>query len=188
MLAASAELDRSLYGPAVGIKEDDAGQIVVAGEQTRRSLYVRVRRSQPVAMLQAFDAPVMVTNCESRTVSTVATQSLMLMNGEFILKQAQRLAALARAEVKHDSLASAQTAQVDSSSAVSAEITRAWELALCRRPSRRELDLATEFLSGQLATMRSAKTKLPDDVSIVEQALTNVCQALLSSNEFMYVD
>ena len=43
-------------------------------------------------MLQTFDAPVMETNCESRPNSTVATQSLMLLNGQFILDQAAKLA------------------------------------------------------------------------------------------------
>ncbi|MFG0333479.1 MAG: DUF1553 domain-containing protein, partial [Maioricimonas sp. JB049] len=88
MLAATGRLDRTLFGVPVSVKENETGQVVVDGEQTRRSLYIQARRSQPVAMLQAFDAPVMETNCERRPVSTVATQSLMLLNGEFILDQA----------------------------------------------------------------------------------------------------
>ena len=92
MLAATGSLDRAVGGKPVGIKEDDTGQTIVDGPQTRRSLYVQVRRSRPVAMLQAFDAPVMECNCEVRPVSTVATQSLMLLNGEFILEQAGKLA------------------------------------------------------------------------------------------------
>jgi hypothetical protein len=98
MLAVTGSLDYRLYGPPVAIKEDDTGQVIVDGNQTRRSLYVQVRRSRPVAMLQAFDAPVMETNCEMRPNSTVATQSLMLLNGEFILDQAARLADRATAE------------------------------------------------------------------------------------------
>ncbi|MBI1348985.1 DUF1553 domain-containing protein [bacterium] len=100
MLAASGQLDRSVGGSPVGIKEDDTGQVVVDGAQTRRSMYVQVRRSRPVAMLQAFDAPVMETNCESRSFSTVATQSLMLLNGEFILNQAAQLADRAAKEAQ----------------------------------------------------------------------------------------
>ena len=92
MLAASGSLDHTLGGPPNAVKEDDSGQVVVDGSQTRRSLYIQVRRSRPVAMLQAFDAPVMETNCERRASSTIAPQSLMLMNGEFILEQAMRLA------------------------------------------------------------------------------------------------
>jgi hypothetical protein len=93
MLAATGQLDLTLFGPPVPVKEDDSGQVVVEGEQRRRALYLMQRRSQPVALLQAFDAPVMQTNCESRPSSTVATQSLMLMNGEFVLQRAAQLAA-----------------------------------------------------------------------------------------------
>ena len=92
MLASVDRLDRNLYGGPVAIKEDDAGQVIVDGSQTRRSLYIRQRRTQPVAMLQTFDAPVMDINCEYRPVSTVATQSLMLLNGEFTVEQAGHLA------------------------------------------------------------------------------------------------
>ncbi len=92
MLAASGSLIADVGGSPAAIKEDETGQVVVDGSQSRRSLYVQVRRSQPVAMLQMFDAPVMEINCEARSSSTVATQSLMLLNGEFILGQAGKLA------------------------------------------------------------------------------------------------
>lgn len=98
MLAAGGQLDPTLFGPPVPVKEDDAGQVIVDPAQTRRSLYIKARRTQPVAMLQAFDAPVMETNCEIRPVSTVATQSLMLMNSESILHFARQLADRCRRE------------------------------------------------------------------------------------------
>ncbi len=100
MLAASGVLDRTQFGPALTIKEDETGQVIVDGEQRRRSLYIKQRRSQPVGMLQAFDAPVMETNCERRPVSTVATQSLILLNGEFTLAQATKLATRAQQELR----------------------------------------------------------------------------------------
>jgi hypothetical protein len=92
LLATTDQLDPTQFGPATPIKEDETGQVVVDTSNRRRSVYIQQRRSQPVAMLQAFDAPVMETNCEVRPSSTVATQSLMLMNGDFILEQAKMLA------------------------------------------------------------------------------------------------
>ena len=92
MLAVSGRLDPQLFGPPIPVIEDDAGQVLVDSSQTRRSLYIKMRRSQPVALLQAFDAPVMETNCELRSVSTVATQALMLMNSQTVLNYAQDLA------------------------------------------------------------------------------------------------
>lgn len=92
VLAASGALDPALFGPPIAVQEDDSGQVSVAGDVPRRSLYLQQRRTQPVALMQAFDAPVMQTNCEVRPSSTVATQSLMLLNGQFLIDQAARLA------------------------------------------------------------------------------------------------
>ena len=55
VLAASGVLDRTLFGPPIAVKEDDSGQVVVAGDVQRRSMYLSQRRSQPVALMQAFD-------------------------------------------------------------------------------------------------------------------------------------
>ena len=68
-----------MFGPAVPVKEDavgpDRGRRRRAGrgadpppshDAFRRSLYIQVRRSQPLAMLHVFDQPVMETNCERR--------------------------------------------------------------------------------------------------------------------------
>ena len=62
-------------------------------EEFRRSLYIEVRRSRPLALLRAFDAPVMETNCDRRIASTAAPQALMMMNSDFTLKAANRFAA-----------------------------------------------------------------------------------------------
>lgn len=95
MLQVSGSLDRSLGGKPVNIKDDETGAVVVDGKSGRRSLYIQSRRTKPVSMLQTFDAPVMETNCEIRIHSTVATQSLLMLNGEFVLDQAAILAARA---------------------------------------------------------------------------------------------
>jgi hypothetical protein len=85
ILAVSGRLDKTQFGPAVEVSADAGGQIVITGDSQRRSIYVQVRRTQPVAILKSFDAPDMEVNCTDRSHSTVATQSLMLMNSEFIL-------------------------------------------------------------------------------------------------------
>ena len=116
VLTATGTLDRTMFGPPVGVTEDDSGQVIVAGDAPRRSLYVLQRRTQPVALMQAFDAPVMATNCEARSSSTVATQSLMLMNGEFWLGRATALADRAQREPAKDVPA-----------ALIADLPRRWE-------------------------------------------------------------
>ncbi|MFM8397073.1 MAG: DUF1553 domain-containing protein, partial [Pirellula sp.] len=92
ILALSGQLKTDLYGVPIALQEDDAGQVRIDPSVPRRSLYAKWRRTQPVAMLQAFDAPVMGVNCDVRQASTVATQSLMLLNNEFLLDQSDKLA------------------------------------------------------------------------------------------------
>lgn len=92
VLATTGTLDLTQFGPAVPVKEDSDGMAKIDSPVERRSLYLQQRRSLPISMLQAFDAPVMAVNCERRPSSTVATQSLMLMNSPFALEHALRLA------------------------------------------------------------------------------------------------
>ena len=112
MLSTTGRLNPQQFGAPAPISEDDAGQVVIDDNETRRSMYIKVRRSQPVAMLQSFDAPVMEVNCERRPVSTVATQALMLMNSGSILNHAAKLAERCRSEatpIPDDQLASLPT-------------------------------------------------------------------------------
>lgn len=196
MLATSGALNNAMFGSPVPVRPDVHGQIVVGidktegdnkmpvelslkGEEFRRGLYIQVRRSRPLAMLNTFDAPVMEVNCEKRQASTVATQSLLLMNSDFVLDQAARFAKRLRQEAGSD-----RTAQV----------TRAWQLAFCRPPAHSELTSTLAFLSGQeshLQDLPEQKDKKGKPIPRTDpelQALTNLCQALLSANEFLYVD
>jgi hypothetical protein len=194
MLMVSRQLDLGLFGPPLPIKEDETGQVVVEGAQRRRSIYIQVRRSQPVAMLQAFDAPVMETNCDRRTSSTVATQSLMLLNGEFILEQSAQLAARAIAEAPADVDPQLWQGLYDfkldgSSVPLLAQAAYALECAYSRPPTREELEIAANYLQAQVKLYEEHMANSPpDNVTPARQALTNLCQALLSSNEFLYVD
>lgn len=97
-LVAAGRLNDTLFGQPIEVMEDFAGQVHVKDDTPRRSLYIQVRRTKPVSLLAAFDAPVMTLNCDRRPSSTVAPQSLMLMNGDFVLAQADHLARRVRAE------------------------------------------------------------------------------------------
>jgi len=200
-LATSGALNKSMYGPPVPVRPDVHGQIVVGvdktegdnkmpvevslkGEEFRRGIYIQVRRSRPLAMLHAFDAPVMEVNCERRQSSTVATQSLMLMNSQFMLDQAARFA---------------QRLQKEAADDTARQIALAWQLAFSRSPTESDRNDALDFLSGQVdhlkavvetkaAEKKDEKTKTGAKPAPELQALTDLCQALLSANEFLYVD
>ena len=44
------------------------------------------------------------------------------------------------------------------------------------------------YFAKQLALLKQQPDRLPKNVTAGQQAMTNLCQVLLSSNEFLYVD
>ena len=92
ILHLSGRLDERLFGPPVPVAEDAVGHVLPANDSARRSLYLQARRTKPVSVLATFDFPTMAVNCDRRAPSTSATQSLVLMNSDFILSHAGRLA------------------------------------------------------------------------------------------------
>ncbi len=102
MLVATGRLDTKQFGPPVAVVEDPTGQITAPDDAPRRSVYLQVRRSKPVAFLSAFDAPAVEPNCDRRNVTTTAPQALMLLNSDFVRKQAGHLAVAVKAAVPAD--------------------------------------------------------------------------------------
>lgn len=208
VLAVSGQLNRRQFGPPVPVMADSTGQFVLGiennnagipgaliplnGEEFRRSIYVQVRRSRPLSVLETFDSPTMEPNCLARTASTVAPQSLLLMNSEFIVEQSLAFARRLMGEVGHDPQAQA---------------ARAFQLAYCRSADVAELVEAARFIEERLKYFRAHP---PIQVVLNEQttgtgrllsdegvdvpldpeqtAVAVFCQMLLSSNEFLYVD
>ena len=64
------------------------------------------------------------------------------------------------------------------------QIANAWRLAYCRPATTEEMELACQFFDQQLKTMKQTGT--PGDHDLI--ALTNLCQQIFSSNEFLYTD
>jgi hypothetical protein len=147
------------------------------GEEFRRSVYVQVRRSRPLAVLDTFDWPRMSPNCDLRHTSTATPQSLMLMNSDFVLASSRQFAGRVRMDAGDDR---------------PAQVRHAWRLAFTREPTESELASAATFLEEQTAvfaqralqqTEKKEGTPPPEHL-----ALASLCQMLLSSNEFLYVD
>jgi hypothetical protein len=124
----------------------------------------------------------METNCELRTSSTAATQALMLMNSDFILAESARFAQRLRRDAGDD---------------VKKQIARGFELAFSRPAKEDEIARSATFLEAQARLLETSTAdkdkKQPEGQAAAPadhrlQALTDFCQALLSSNEFLYVD
>lgn len=193
MLAVTGTLIGSSFGPPSGIGRDPAGRVVVgidkgtitnhkveSGGQDdfRRSIYVQVRRSKPVTVLDTFDAPTMVPNCEMRSQTTVAPQSLLLMNDTFILENARRLADRLQAEAPNDRRA---------------QLQRAWQLLYSKLPTDTDLARSLAYLDEQT----QALTQYHHDIQHAkgapkpnppQEAMASLCQILCSSNRFLYVE
>ncbi len=172
MLAVAGRLDRTPFGPPVMAVEDATSTVDVPDDKPRRSIYLQARRSKPVAFLTTFDAPAADLNCERRQSTTSAPQSLTLLNGDFVRKQAGHLAARVLRE----------TTDVKMDADFARRVTTAWRLAYLRAPAADELKLGAAFLRDQSLVLRG-RAKDPDLA-----ALVNLCQQLLASNEFLHVD
>ncbi|HEU5117222.1 MAG TPA: DUF1553 domain-containing protein [Isosphaeraceae bacterium] len=183
ILFVSGRLDTRLFGPPVPVSEDAVGQVAPADNSARRSLYLQVRRSEPVSFLDAFDAPLMAVNCERRTSTTSAPQALVLMNSDFVRDHARTMALRVIAEAPQVSDPSSESDD-PAETPWSGWIGHAWELAYQRPISDAELVLARAFVADQLAALGQEGEADERHRAV----LTNLCQQLLSSNEFLYVD
>lgn len=176
ILQTAGTLDAAMYGEPVDEKVQPSGEVVVNGEDGvgRRSIYLLVRRSKPVTLLNAFDAPVMETNCTRRTTSTTPTQALALMNGSFLAAQAQHMSDRVAKECAH------QSGRDDEST-----VERAYLLSLQRTPSALERSATMAFLITQRSRYEGTGKTRPASARLT---LADLCLALLSTNEFAYVD
>ncbi|MCA9037844.1 MAG: PSD1 domain-containing protein [Planctomycetaceae bacterium] len=126
-----------------------------------RSVYLCYLRSSPPPELAAFDLPDFTAVIGKRDVSTVPNQALHLYNNPFVIEQSQHLAAVVT------------KTEVDNND----RIRLAWQRALGRNATPEELQQADEFL-------RLTQNELGSE----ERAWASLCQALLITNEFRYVD
>jgi hypothetical protein len=159
-LAVTGELNRTPGGPG------DADEV----RSRRRGLYLLQRRDHPGPLAGLFDAPVAAAeSCPRRGVSTVALQSLYLLNSDFATARAKTLAARVR------STGSPPVASGGSQASrlchEERQVETAFRLALARRPDAVERAAVRRLFAAE-----------------GEAALFLLCQALLNTNEFLYLE
>lgn len=181
ILAVSGQLDVKLGGPSVFPRISDevlAGQSIpgngwlkskgggydpkdpTAGN--RRSVYVHVKRSLQVPILIQHDQADADSSCPVRYTTTVPTQALGMLNGEFTNGAAAALASRLRSQSRD----------------LPEQVRRAIRLTTGRVPTDEEVTKDVEFV-------RELKTKagLTDAA-----ALQQYCLLVLNTNEFVYLD
>ncbi|MEI6872654.1 MAG: DUF1549 and DUF1553 domain-containing protein, partial [Verrucomicrobiota bacterium] len=122
MLATSGELDLK----AGGASQD--------GNGTRRSVYTTKKRNNQNELLRSLDAPAGFASTAERQSTTTPTQALLLLNGDWPLARARKLANRVQT------------------------VNAAWDLVLGREPTEREREMADAFLRKRLGSSDQAPT------------------------------
>jgi hypothetical protein len=155
LLAIGGNLDVTMYGPSI------------LDNVPRRSVYLRVKRSELIPLMTMFDAPEPTQSVGERISTTVPTQSLTMMNSPFVRQQAERLAQRTR-PAKDAPLADA--------------IDAAYRITLARRPSEAERARMLAFIDEQTLSIGG------DAALARDKAFVEFCHALVCLNEFVYID
>lgn len=199
VLACSGRLNRQRGGPSVFPRISEA---VLASQSRpgngwttsdepsacRRTVYVFVKRTLLVPELEVLDFPDTNGTCEQRLVSTVSTQALTWLNGEFMQTQSRAFAERLLAEVPTS----------DGDFEVK-RVERAFLLTVGRMPSDAERAATLEFLVRQRAQIEldrlesdraasaSGETSRQPVAPSDAQAWQALCLVLLNTNEFVYL-
>jgi hypothetical protein len=174
ILAASGTLNPKMFGPSIYPKlpkEVLAGQSMpgqgwptsTADESDRRSIYIHVKRSLQVPILATHDQADTDSSCPVRYTTTVSTQALGMLNGEFTNKQAERFAARLERERPKD---------------LAVQIRLAIRVTTGRQAKDDEVKRDLGFIQSL-----QKKYSLSDSLALKQYALL-----LLNTNEFVYLD
>lgn len=132
-------------------------------EAARRSVYVHVKRSLLVPILSQHDQADTDSSCPVRYTTTVPTQALGMLNGDFAHEQAAALAErLAR----------------ECGEKLSAQVRRAIRLTTSREPDSDEVNRDVQFVRQMQAEQQLSPA----------EALRHYCLLVLNANEFVYLD
>ena len=124
LLYVTGSLDLTRGGPSVPLTEED---------NRRRTAYGRVSRAKLDVLLRLFDFPNPVSTSAQRFATNTPLQGLFFINSEFVMRQADALAARLQQEAGSDR---------------EAKILRAYRLLFNRTPTQEELRLGLEFVAG----------------------------------------
>ena len=155
LLSIGGNLDLGMYGPSI------------LDNTPRRSIYLRVKRSELIPLMTMFDAPEPTQSVGERISTTVPTQSLAMMNSPFVRQQAEKLAQRIR-----------PTKEVP----IATSVDLAYRIAFAHAPSDSERNQMLAFIESQRSVAGI------DAGTNIEPALVEFCHVLLCLNEFVYID
>lgn len=175
MLFVSGQLDRTIGGTLLSFRDREyvtstANSDPVNYNAKRRSLYLPVIRSALYDVYTAFDFGDPTVMNGDRASTTVAPQALFMMNSSLALEQtkAMAVALLARADLDD-----------------AGRVQLAYETCYARPAQTAEVQRALGF-ARKLERTYSAKES--NAGAAKQRAWQSLCKALISANEFIYVD
>ena len=181
ILAVCGELDQTAGGSMLPTPNRQyvtgTGSILPAAlyDSRRRSVYLPVVRSALYEVFQAFDfADPSVLNGR-RDTTTVAPQALFMMNSQLV-SQATRGCAQRLLQIP---------AGDDATATDMASVQAIYERAYSRPATTAEISRALQFVE-QYAVAQTARQAAPDEARL--KAWQALCRAVLSANEFVYVE
>lgn len=173
ILAVNGTLNLELGGPSVyppmpravietSSMPNNAWKSSPPDQETRRSVYIHVKRSLLTPLLTDFDLADTDNSCPVRFSTTQPLQALNLMNSEFANKQAEVFAQRLEREAPDEE----------------GRVKLAWSLATGREATSEEVN-ASEALLAELESQHG----LTED-----KALARLGLVMLNLNEFVYLD
>ncbi|MDA2930327.1 DUF1553 domain-containing protein, partial [Acidobacteria bacterium AH-259-O06] len=170
ILAVAGRLDKKLYGPSVKVHltsfMDGKGKPGKSGPldgDGRRSIYINVRRNFLTPMFLAFDYPQPTFAIGRRDVSSVPAQALVMMNNEFVAKQAEFWA---------------NQVLSDKEKEPTERIRKMFVQAFARPPDNAELPAALDFLADQGKRYGDENER---------RVWADLCHVLFNAKEFIFV-
>jgi Protein of unknown function (DUF1553) len=151
------------------VTNDQSGNAAQYGSH-RRGIYLPIIRNALYDMFQAFDFgdPTMVN--PHRATTTVAPQALFVMNSPFVLEQAKVFSA----------------SLLDQKTLSDADRVKLAYLRAYSRPATSEEALKCQSFLTKYADSQTAQE--PDPAKRRALAWASLCQIILASNEFLYVN
>ncbi len=143
----------------------------LGSEAERRSIYIQVRRTRPLAVLETFDIATNAPNCTVRNDSNVAPQSLLLMNSEFSTRYSDQLAERIQRE----------------KSGLESQLRYAIWLCYSREADKPTIDAIIRFVNQQKIQLKQDNPKRTE-AQTLNDAIASACHAIICANEFFYID
>jgi uncharacterized protein DUF1553/uncharacterized protein DUF1549/cytochrome c len=173
LLSVAGSLDNSIGGKTIPRRNREfvfnhTSKDFTSYGSTRRALYLPIIRNNLYDLFQQFDYPDPSTSTGLRNSTVVSPQALLLMNSDLASSASQNFAARLF-KVSPDK---------------EPRLRAAYRLAFAREATPEDLRRAENYLTAADAALNSSQQ---DSDKREQQAWALLCQALMMSNEFIYL-